>query len=88
MAKRTISVIEQIEIDIEFPLYVRIDQFSVLHVLSEKIDGILVSDWNSLGFKINFMTTIPDTWLNSPIITKKEFESEFKKVQEKINQLI
>ena len=88
MAKRTITVTEQIEIDIEFPLYVRIDKYSVLHILSEKANGILVSNWDTVGFKIYFITTIPDVWLNSPIITKEEFESEFKKVQDKINQLI
>lgn len=88
MAKRTITVTEQIEVDVDFPLYVRIDQYSVLHVLSNAEDGILVCNYTTYGFKIQYMPSISEAWLNRPIITREEFESEFRLAQEKINQLL
>ena len=88
MAKRTITITSQVEVDVDFPLYVRLNPYSVVKFFSEATDGIYVSYYNPGWFKIQAKASMPSHWMNSDIITQEEFELEFKKVQEKINQLI
>ena len=87
MAKRTITITNQVEVDVDFPLYVRINPYAVVKFYSEKTDGIYIANYKN-RYEIQVKDNMPSNWLNSDIITKEEFESEFKKVQEKINQLI
>lgn len=88
MAKRTITITSQVEVDIDFPLYVRLNPYSVVKFYSEKTDGIYITNYQALGCEIQLKSNMPSNWLNSDIITQEEFDYEFKKVQEKINQLI
>ena len=88
MAKRTITITSQVEVDVDFPLYVRLNAYSVIKFYSEKTDGVYVSNYQENWCEIQLKNSMPEHWMNSNIITQEEFELEFKKVQEKINQLI
>ena len=90
MAKRTITITSQVEVELnlEFPLYVRLNLYSVIKFYSEKTNGIYVANYEDNWCEIQLKNNMPEHWLNEAVITKEEFEAEFKKVQEKINQLI
>jgi len=88
MAKRIITITSQVEIELEFPFYVRLNKYGVVKFYSELTDGVYVANYNDNWYEIHLKNRMPENWLNSDIITKEEFELEFKKVQEKINQLI
>lgn len=88
MAKLKITVSNPIEIDVEFPLYIRVSDYLVCKIFSENTNGIIVSDYGNNTFSIQHCNSLPNEWLVRPVIPKEEFDAEFKKVQDKINQLI
>ena len=86
MAKHTISITHQIELDLDFPLYVKVNDYTFCLYMDEN-KGIKVETYD-FSYGIDCSTNMPKVWLTCEQISKEEFESEFKKVQEKINQLI
>ena len=90
MAKRTITITSQIQVDVEFPYYVSYG-YTFCKFISESkngfYNGIWVSNYTNCNSSIN-EGVIPSLWITGIAITKEEFEKKFKEVQEKINQLI
>ena len=85
MAKRTITITSQVEVDVEFPFYTKVNDFTYCFIKSEN-EGISVHNYTT-GFSIMTGPT-PDKWFNAEQVTKEEFDKNFKEVQDKINQLI
>ena len=86
MAKRTITITSQVEVDVEFPYYTKVSDYTYCLIKSEN-GGFCVQNYSTNNFSINY-GSIPDNWYNAEQISKEEFDKVFNEVQEKINQLI
>jgi len=86
MAKLKITIHEQIEIDLEFPIYVKVNDNTFCFFEKEN-NGIKIDSY-PFSYGIEVSSHFPNQWMLEENITKEEFEAEFKKVQEKINQLL
>ena len=85
MAKRTITITSQVEVDVEFPFYTKVNDFTYCFFKAEN-QGISVHNYTT-GFSI-MTAPFPDNWYNAKQITKEEFDKIFNEVQDKINQLL
>lgn len=87
MATITVNQTTQVEIEVQFPLYVK-SGYSAIRFDSEDGKGIYVSDYGKdFPSGIQFGTW-PTSWFNYEPATKEEFEAFLNQVQSKINSLI
>lgn len=86
MEKITVNQITQVEIEVQFPLYVK-SLTSILR-FDNKREGIYITHTSlkeiSNGIQYGYW---PESFLLWDRSTKEEFEFAFKEVQEKINNL-
>lgn len=87
MATIIVNQTTQVELDVEFPFYVK-GSYSAIRFDSEDGEGIYVSDYGKdFPCGIQFGAW-PISWFNYEPSTKEEFESFLNQVQSKINSLI
>ena len=89
MAKILVNQTTQVELEVEFPVYKKVNECLIVRFDNEKCTGIKISNYpvEFCGCEISIGNQ-PKEWLNAPPATKKEFLAMFKEVQSKINSLI
>lgn len=89
MAKVIIELTDYEEIDVEFPVYRKINEYALVRFDSENCMGIRVSSYpNEFSGSEISIGSQPKGWILSPESTKEEFEALLNQVQSKINSLI
>ena len=89
MAKILVNQTTQVELEVQFPIYRRAGECTLVRFDNEECIGIKVSSYpvEFCGHTISIGGQ-PKEWLSSPEATKEEFEAFLNQVQSKINSLI
>lgn len=89
MEKVLVALTDYVEIEVEFPVYRKINEYALVRFDNKDKIGIRVCDYpyEYSGSQISIGGQ-PQEWLFCPPATKVEFEALLNQVQSKINSLI